>query len=439
MTWQRNRLTRLGVHFLFVGSFALIGGALRGFNLLLILAGLVVGVLIVHWRWSRRSMEDLSVKRRLPMEAFAEKPFRIGYQVQSTSRFFPSWMLCIEDCVSPQKRAIGTHGRWSRLVHRSPFASKLVNATLVCGLGFIPPRKMRAAYSDCTITNRGLYELGPIQLVSCFPFALITARKTIPITENLYVLPKLLPLKKNWNRGLTSVVGSDIDSAKRSGGERGEFFGLREWQSGDSTQLIHWRTSARTGVPAVRQFEQKRSFDVCLLLDAFSQQKPTLTKFQSEGLVASDELLPNEFMFEKAVSLTASLLCQMQKMPSSHFVLAVAEAVTNVLPGNSTRGSSELSKQRMLRLLAQTNAVERPKLCEALTEAFQSGGRRQDLVIVSTRSMSDAIRCEPELKEAIAVWNRQNVLRWIDVRSSDFERFVADKNNGRKNRESSDG
>ncbi|KAA1262382.1 hypothetical protein LF1_49460 [Rubripirellula obstinata] len=427
MTWQRNRLTRLGVHFLFVGSFALIGGALRGFNLLLILAGLVIGILLMHWRWSRRSLEELKVSRRLPGEAFAGKPFRIGYQIQSTSRFLPVWMLRVEDNVSAYRTTPSTGGKWNRLISKSSFFSKFVNATLVCGVGVVPPKQTRCANCDCTITQRGVYQLGPIRLLSCFPFALMTACKVFPATEKLYVYPRLLPLKQNWGRDLTSTVGSDSTSVKRSGGERGEFFGLREWRSGDSTQLIHWRTTARTGVPAVRQFEQKRSFDLCLLLDAFDQRTGQSENGVYKNVDAMDGWLHEDPVFEKAACLCASLVCQMQKLMSNRFVLAVAGSVSTVVQSNGQRGGAELSKRRMLQLLSETDAVETPKLADAIAMASKLVGRSQDLVVVSTRSMNDAILSEPGLKEAVAVWNRQNVLRWIDVRSSDFGRFVAEK------------
>ena len=49
----------------------MLGGALRGFNLLLVLAGLLVGTLVMQWRWSRRSVESIGVRRRLSPEAFA--------------------------------------------------------------------------------------------------------------------------------------------------------------------------------------------------------------------------------------------------------------------------------------------------------------------------------------------------------------------------------
>ena len=417
-TRQRHRLTRLGYHFWFVGTFALIGGALRGFNLLLVLAGLVVGILLMHWRWSRRSLERLTVSRRLPSEAFAGQPFRVDYLIKSRSRFLPVWMLRVEEIVSNTLSSDSSDSRWRGLVRKPVSLSKqAVFTKTVCGVGMIPAGQSRPAHVDCNITRRGLYDMGPTSLVSCFPLALLTANKTFVGKSILHVYPKLLPLKRTWSRCLTNSVSGDASSVKRNGGGQGEFFGLREWQSGDSTQLIHWRTTARTGVPSVRQFEQKRSFDLCLLLDGFSN-KPGGGK---------DRNFDDEPDFETAVSLVASIVCQMHRATSNRVVLAVAGAESSVLQSNGQRGGSPRSNLRMLQLLAATEPVESVKLCETIDATLQLAGRSQDTLIVSTRSMAEAIACESQLQEAVSTWNRTSRLRWIDVQSSDLDLFVSSK------------
>jgi uncharacterized protein (DUF58 family) len=409
-TRQRNRLTRLGFHFLFVGTFAMIGGALRGFNLLLVLAGLVVGTLIMHWRWSRRSVEDISVSRRLPGEAFVGKPFRVGYMLQSSSRFFPTWMLRVED----------------KLLREGE--SDSASSTANCGVGLLSPSQSKLAFVDCTVRRRGVYQFGPIALVSSFPFSLIAARKTIQSTETLHVYPSLLTLNAHWNRRFASHGGGDATSVRRSGAGGGEFFGLREWQSGDSTRWIHWRTTARTGVPAVRQFEQRRRYEMCLLLDAYGQSNQSaprslLDRARSLGPsgVDSDE----DADFERAVSLAATLLVQMHRMPSSRIVLSVASTAASTVQLGGQRVHCELARRKMLQLLAATGPSEAPKLCEAIGETARLVAFTNELTVISTRGMNDAIDSEPELKAAIAQWGRHNRLSWINVNSSDFHQFVA--------------
>ncbi len=77
-TGTKNRLTRLGVHFLFVGMFAMLGGSIRGLNLLLILSGVTIAALLIQWRVCKRMCEPLSVTRQLPGQAFAGQRFGVA-------------------------------------------------------------------------------------------------------------------------------------------------------------------------------------------------------------------------------------------------------------------------------------------------------------------------------------------------------------------------
>ena len=54
----------------------------------------------------------------------------------------------------------------------------------------------------------------------------------------------------------------------------GDFFGVREWQAGDSVRWIHWRGTARHGQLMVRQFEKHRRRDIVLLLDLWQPSQP---------------------------------------------------------------------------------------------------------------------------------------------------------------------
>ena len=216
---------------------------------------------------------------------------------------------------------------------------------------------------------------------------------------------------------LTRSIGGDASSVKRNGGGQGEFFGLREWQSGDSTQLIHWRTTARTGVPAVRQFEQKRSFDVCLLLDTWRGD-------------SGNDSIDEDAAFERAVSLAASFLCRLQQVATNRFVLAVASPEASVVQNEGRRGGGDLAMSRMLRLLAAVKPTSSPDLSKAIGATLQAVGRTQDMIVISTRSMNEAIVSDGDLKSgdlknAVSTWNRTGMLRWVNVQSSDFDQFVS--------------
>jgi uncharacterized protein (DUF58 family) len=47
----------------------------------------------------------------------------------------------------------------------------------------------------------------------------------------------------------------------------GDFFGLRDFRPGDDPRDIHWRTSARRGVPFVRENEDDEGSEASVVLD----------------------------------------------------------------------------------------------------------------------------------------------------------------------------
>lgn len=385
---RKHRLTRLGFHFLFVGAFAMLGGALRGFNLLLVLAGLLVGALLMQWRWSRRSAEAIGVNRRMPTEAFAGKPFRVRYRLRNFSQIMPVWMLRVEDQI---KAIDGTE-----------------EAVAVCGVGVISAKQTVVPHYDCLITRRGRYEFGPIGLMTTFPFALFSSRQITDKRDELHVFPELLTLRPRWQQHLTSRSGGESTTARRSGPVEGDFFGLREWQTGDSPKWIHWRTTARLGEPAVRQFEQQRRFDTCVVVDAFQAEEE-----------------PEEHA-EIAISLAATFLVHLVGSPSNRVVLSVAGTETHACIG----GGSVEGKRRMLELLADVIPCEQPQLTDAVAESIHVVGHTQDVIIVSTRSLEDAKEADPAIATTLSPWIRRGTLRWINVSGRELDRWVVRTSRG---------
>jgi uncharacterized protein (DUF58 family) len=360
---------------MFIGAFAMLGGALRGFNLLLVLAGLLVAALIMQWRWSRRSIEAMSVRRRLPSEAFAGRSFRVRYLLHNHSRYMPAWMIRVEDKISA--------------------VDKNLDAVAVCGAGVVPAGNTVITPCDCVVQHRGRYRFGPMRIVTSFPFALFTSSETVDTAEEVYVFPRILALQPRWRERLRSRSGGVSTTARRSGPVEGDFFGLREWQTGDSPKWIHWRTTARINELAVRQFEQQRRFDTCILVDAYSGEDD-----------------PSEMdRVESAISLAATFLVNLVGSPSNRIVLAVAGRSSDTVMG----GGSDLGKRRMLKALAEVTPSDAPQLAEAVGKAMRMVGYTQHLVVLSPRSMQSAQRDEESTRAAISHWVRRGSLQWIDV------------------------
>lgn len=377
---HKHRLTRLGFHFLFVGGFAMLGGAVRGFNLLLVLAGMLIGALIMQWRWSRRSIEALSVSRRLPTEAFAETTFRVRYVLRNHAWLMPAWMIRIEDTI------------------RSDGGSRLSQA--ICGAGVISAQQTVTPFCEYAIAKRGRYQFGPVSLLTSFPFSLLTSRQRNDDSETLYVFPRLLKLRRQWQQRLVSQSGGLSTTARRSGSVEGDFFGLREWQAGDSPKWIHWRTTARLSEPAVRQFEQQRRFNACVLVDAYDAGN-------------------NSESVEVAISLAATFLVHLVGSPSNRLVLAVAGNESEAVIG----GGSVEGKRRMLEILSRIRPTAEPRLAEAARKAIEIVGPSKDLIVISPRSFEMVRLADPEFVQMLGPWMRRSSFRWIDV-SADSEQWI---------------
>jgi uncharacterized protein (DUF58 family) len=359
------------------------GGAWRTSNLLLILAALIFGALLMQWRWSRKSAECVGIRRRFPREAFAGQPFRVRYRFTNLSRLIAVWTLRVEDEIES--------------------LSGNAKSVAITGVGRLNPEQTLISYCDCLFTKRGRYRFGPIAVMTTFPFSLFSSRQHSEDTAELHVFPSLLQLRNRWQKRLDSRNGGESTTARQSGSVEGDFFGLREWQTGDSRKWIHWRTTARLGEPAVRQFEQQRRFDTCIVVDAFCAES------------GSNEAV------ELAISLSATFLTHLSSSPSNRMVLACAGTESSAVIG----GGSTAGKRRMLELLSELEASPQPDLQAAIQKSTQIVGRGQDLLVISPRSLEETIAEVDNLSACLGPWMRTGSFRWINVSSRELEQWVS--------------
>ncbi|MBN1454458.1 MAG: DUF58 domain-containing protein [Anaerolineales bacterium] len=114
---------------------------------------------------------------------------------------------------------------------------------------------------------RGYYPFPGLRVEARDHFGLIKREETIPTPGQLFILPSVLRLKQITIRTRkTRVYSGNIPA--RVGGHGVEFFGLREYQAGDSPRWINWRASARHAFSMFsNEFEQERVADVGIILD----------------------------------------------------------------------------------------------------------------------------------------------------------------------------
>lgn len=123
-------------------------------------------------------------------------------------------------------------------------------------------------YTEQCSRKRGLYVLGPIKLFCADPLGVLPQALEITEFTKLLVYPQAVDLQYFnvlW-KGTLFHVG--LETLLKSGRSE-EFTGLRDYQRGDSLNLIHWRSTARHQKLLVKDFREDVQTEVSIFLDLF--------------------------------------------------------------------------------------------------------------------------------------------------------------------------
>ncbi len=114
---------------------------------------------------------------------------------------------------------------------------------------------------------RGQYEFEGLRATISSHLGLFKKKIFIKLESKLVVTPRVLKLKQVVIRPRrTQVHTGSIPT--RFGGAGLDFFGTREYQSGDSPRMINWKSTARhQGQLFTKEFEQERIANVGLIFD----------------------------------------------------------------------------------------------------------------------------------------------------------------------------
>jgi uncharacterized protein (DUF58 family) len=114
---------------------------------------------------------------------------------------------------------------------------------------------------------RGFFELSGVQATASDHLGLFRKQIKLEVPGRFFVLPQVHRLPQVTIRPRRTRVYAGLVPARR-GGPGVEFFGVREYQPGDSRRWINHRASGRFEQTLfVNEFEQERAVDVGLILD----------------------------------------------------------------------------------------------------------------------------------------------------------------------------
>ncbi len=123
---------------------------------------------------------------------------------------------------------------------------------------FIGPKKILTLTYRCFCYKRGRYNIGPLKVFFFGPFGLLFFKRKYEVFSEIYIYPKTFTIHKlgPLTKGIAPWFGIETS---RVSGDDDEFFGVREYKSGDPIKKIHWATTAKKNQLIVKEF-QRQSF-----------------------------------------------------------------------------------------------------------------------------------------------------------------------------------
>ncbi|HND51284.1 MAG TPA: DUF58 domain-containing protein [Pirellulaceae bacterium] len=362
------RLVREGWYYALVLGFIVGGAVLREVNLLLVLAAMLIGPLVFSWRIAVSTVRGLTGERRMPNRMHAGDSVLVEVAVSNPRPTLPARGIVAED-------------RWRRVECDGGTSELTYARALVPHVG---PNETSDGRYRLTIRRRGRYRTDSLRLVTRFPFGLVEATQELVQPHDILVAPRLGRLTRGWLRLLEADRSGQLRSRHRRGIVEADYYGLREWRSGDSRRWIHWRSSAKIGTLAVLQFEEQQHDDLVLLLDLWRAPPGAESADSTESSASPEDDLfgatPSERHVELAVSMAATAVVEACR--AGRRLLSVACAVDEVWSHSGPAAAH--TSEAMLTKLAEVEGTTGERVREAAERLAQlaDGGR---VVVLSTR------------------------------------------------------
>jgi len=386
---RRVYLRPEGWYYLFVIVFVIGGAVLRNVNLLVALAGLMAAALILHWQLVLRSLSGIDIFRSLPARLCAGDTLEVEVSMIHRGRHGASWALEFSD-------------RFERV---DPPDNDPANEVKLLFPRVAAGQEVTRRY-QCALSRRGVYRFGKATIASRYPLGLVEGSCYLDMPDRLVVFPRIGKLSRHWRDLIEAEQVGHQSTRHRRGLTEGDFYGLREWRNGDSQRWIHWRTTAKLGALAVRQFEQRRSCDVALVLDLFSPASPT--EEQSERV-------------EAVIAFAATAVADLCQHGGSELAIVVASRDV----GHWSGSASQLFAQEMLEHLAVCRPFSVVRLIDAAEHLGDMYREGMKLLVLSTRSRGEALDpLDRKTRDGVKLRLLEEAV-WLDASAGDFETYLS--------------
>jgi len=259
MAWLTPRLLALGA----VGVALPLGLLAFGIESAITRLGfaglaLALAAIVTAWWWRPR----LEVRGEQPVRVERGRAFPIRYVVHNTGRR-AACDVTLDTLPYPNPAELRMRG--VRLPSLGP--------GLQCVLE-----------GQATARRRGRYRLAPLRWDTDFPLGLWRHGKTDWADRRLTVYPAHSPLTS-----LDIPMGArhrlDTHSARQLTRSALEFHGCREFRAGDALRHLHPRSSARAGVPVIKEFQAEGRGRTAIVVDTWARLPSTVRRVMDDQVV----------------------------------------------------------------------------------------------------------------------------------------------------------
>jgi len=327
---------------LVIAVAALTGGNPDTGNMLLLVFGLMAGPFVVNGWIVVLMLMNLKAERTAPSIIEAGAFFRVAVSLSNLRPLLSSHLLQVQDQVA------GPAGEQQPKV-------------LFMKIG---PGERRTAEYQLRIVRRGIYRLGPLKISSQFPLGIGEKHQTALQFQSLTIYPAPARLLTGWRLREDELAAAAHSRMRNHGAAEDEFYGIREYRSGDNHRAVHWRSSARHGQLMVREQRPVRRAELVILLDLFADSE-----------AARRDL-------ELAISFTTALCLQSSAQSAWQLQrLSIAgEQYTQVEPAGTAA-----FREAALQALAECRAASSTNLPHLLSEGLKIGRTRRVILLLTPR------------------------------------------------------
>lgn len=282
------------------------------------------------WLWSLFSLRNLQFSRSArTIRAQVGQIFEERFEIQNQNRFPRLWIEIRDQTTIP-----GSDG--SRVI------------TMLMG------KQARFYLSRIRLIQRGVFPLGPTTLATGDLFGLFPIEQVIPEEDSLLVYPMMVDVKGFPNPPGMLPGGEAL--RRRTHQVTPNAAGIREYNTGDPLNRIHWLSTARRNRLMVKEFELDPLADVWIFLDSASNVQATMHQNQAENYAKdlwsrSGKIPLPPSTEEYGICIAASLVRDYLRRGRAVGLASAGQHVTLIAPD---RGGRQLGK--ILEALALTRA-----------------------------------------------------------------------------------